>query len=54
MRYLGLLDTYKEYLPVTDQDPNIAIKSVNAEPLVLEDSEEAVMEAIRKLQGGDK
>ena len=33
------------------KDPNIAIKSVNAEPLVVEDSEAAVMEAIRKLQG---
>jgi threonine synthase len=33
------------------KDPNIAIKSVNAEPLVVEDTEAAVMEAIRKLQG---
>ncbi|MCZ8513369.1 threonine synthase [Paenibacillus filicis] len=33
------------------KDPNIAIKSVSAEPLVVKDSEEAVMEAIRKLEG---
>ncbi|CAM4364410.1 threonine synthase [Paenibacillus tarimensis] len=33
------------------KDPNIAIKSVNAEPVVVEDSEAAVMEAIRKLEG---
>lgn len=31
------------------KDPNIAIKSVNAEPTVVQDSEAAVMEAIRKL-----
>lgn len=31
------------------KDPNIAIKSVAAEPLVVKDTEEAVMEAIRKL-----
>jgi threonine synthase len=34
------------------KDPNIAIKSVNAEPVVVQDSEEAVMEAIRNLEGG--
>jgi threonine synthase len=34
------------------KDPNIAIKSVSGgEPLVVEDSEQAVMEAIRKLEG---
>ncbi|KZE75191.1 MULTISPECIES: threonine synthase [Paenibacillus] len=33
------------------KDPNIAIKSVSAEPMVVQDSEEAVMEAIRKLEG---
>ncbi len=33
------------------KDPNIAIKSVNAEPLVVQDSEAAVMEAIAKLEG---
>lgn len=33
------------------KDPNIAIKSVNAEPMVVKDSEEAVMEAIAKLEG---
>ncbi|WP_163858765.1 threonine synthase [Paenibacillus elgii] len=33
------------------KDPNIAIKSVSAEPMVVHDSEEAVMEAIRKLEG---
>jgi threonine synthase len=33
------------------KDPNIAIKSVQAEPMVVQDSEEAVMEAIRKLEG---
>lgn len=33
------------------KDPNIAIKTVDAEPLVVQDSEEAVMEAIRKLAG---
>ncbi|GIP31381.1 threonine synthase [Paenibacillus sp. J2TS4] len=32
------------------KDPNIAIKSVEAEPLVVEDNEQAVMEAIRKLE----
>ncbi|SCW46058.1 threonine synthase [Paenibacillus tianmuensis] len=33
------------------KDPNIAIKSVSAEPMVVQDSEAAVMEAIRKLEG---
>ncbi|MEW9700117.1 threonine synthase [Paenibacillus sp. SI8] len=34
------------------KDPNIAIKSVaGGDPLVVEDSEQAVMEAIRKLEG---
>jgi threonine synthase len=33
------------------KDPNIAIKSVGGEPLVVQDSEQAVMEAIRKLEG---
>lgn len=33
------------------KDPNIAIKTVNSDPLVVKDSEEAVMEAIRKLEG---
>ncbi|TVY11922.1 threonine synthase [Paenibacillus cremeus] len=33
------------------KDPNIAIKSVSAEPVVVQDSEAAVMEAIRKLEG---
>lgn len=33
------------------KDPNIAIKSVAAEPLVVPDSEAAVMDAIRKLEG---
>ncbi len=33
------------------KDPNIAIKSVAAEPVVVKDSEAAVMEAIRKLEG---
>ena len=33
------------------KDPNIAIKTVDAEPLVVKDSEEAVMEAIRRLEG---
>ncbi|GIP39213.1 threonine synthase [Paenibacillus sp. J31TS4] len=33
------------------KDPNIAIKTVASDPLVVEDSEEAVMEAIRKLEG---
>jgi len=33
------------------KDPNIAIKSVNAEPMVVQDSEAAVMEAIAKLEG---
>jgi len=33
------------------KDPNIAIKSVSAEPMVVKDSEAAVMEAIRKLEG---
>lgn len=32
------------------KDPNIAIKSVESEPLVVEDNEQAVMEAIRKLE----
>ena len=32
------------------KDPNIAIKSVNAEPIVVQDTEAAVMEAIRKLE----
>jgi threonine synthase len=34
------------------KDPNIAIKSVNVDPLVVEDTEVAVMEAIRKLEVG--
>lgn len=33
------------------KDPNIAIKTVQSEPLVVQDSEAAVMEAIRKLEG---
>ena len=33
------------------KDPNIAIKTVNAEPLVVSDTESAVMEAISKLEG---
>ncbi|AZK46510.1 threonine synthase [Paenibacillus lentus] len=33
------------------KDPNIAIKSIGSEPLVVEDTEEAVMAAIAKLQG---
>ncbi|RKN83834.1 threonine synthase [Paenibacillus ginsengarvi] len=33
------------------KDPNIAIKTVGGEPLVVQDSEQAVMEAIRKLEG---
>lgn len=33
------------------KDPNIAVKTVNAEPLVVADTEPAVMEAIEKLQG---
>lgn len=33
------------------KDPNIAIKSVSAEPMVVQDSEAAVMEAIKKLEG---
>jgi threonine synthase len=32
------------------KDPNIAIKTVGGDPLVVQDSEEAVMEAIRKLE----
>ncbi len=31
------------------KDPNVAIKTVNADPLVVEDTEQAVMEAISKL-----
>jgi threonine synthase len=34
------------------KDPNNAIQSVNVDPLVVEDSEEAVMSAIGKLEGG--
>ncbi|PZE19987.1 threonine synthase [Paenibacillus xerothermodurans] len=33
------------------KDPNIAIKSVKAEPMVVKDSEAAVMDAIQRLQG---
>ncbi|WP_274649992.1 threonine synthase [Paenibacillus humicola] len=33
------------------KDPNIAIKTVNADPVVVQDSEAAVMEAIRRLEG---
>ncbi|AZN42274.1 threonine synthase [Paenibacillus albus] len=33
------------------KDPNIAIKSVQAEPIVVDDTEEAVMNAIRQLEG---
>jgi len=33
------------------KDPNIAIKTVNSDPLVVKDTEEAVMDAIRKLEG---
>lgn len=33
------------------KDPNIAIKTVNADQLVVKDSEDAVMEAIRRLEG---
>lgn len=36
------------------KDPNIAIKSVQAEPIVVEDTEEAVMNAIRQLEGAAK
>ncbi|MBP3961391.1 threonine synthase [Paenibacillus lignilyticus] len=36
------------------KDPNIAIKSVQAEPIVVEDNEEAVMNAIRQLEGAAK
>jgi threonine synthase len=32
------------------KDPNIAIKSVSAEPMVVQDSEQAVMDAIKKLE----
>lgn len=33
------------------KDPNIAIKSIGGEPLVVHDTEEAVLDAIAKLQG---
>ena len=33
------------------KDPNIAIKSVGGDLLVVQDTEEAVMDAIRKLEG---
>lgn len=33
------------------KDPNIAIKTVGGDPLVVQDSEEAVMDAIRRLEG---
>ena len=33
------------------KDPNIAISTVNAEPLVVSDTESAVMDAIAKLEG---
>lgn len=33
------------------KDPNIAIKSVGGDPLVVPDTEDAVMDAIRKLEG---
>ncbi|MGG6313500.1 threonine synthase [Paenibacillus macerans] len=33
------------------KDPNIAIKSIGGKPLVVQDTEEAVMDAIAKLQG---
>ncbi|MGP0587437.1 threonine synthase [Paenibacillus timonensis] len=33
------------------KDPNIAIKSIGGEPLVVQDTEEAVLDAIAKLQG---
>ncbi|WP_054956366.1 threonine synthase [Paenibacillus dakarensis] len=33
------------------KDPNIAIKTVNSEPLVVSDTESAVMDAIAKLEG---
>lgn len=33
------------------KDPNIAIKTVGSDPLVVKDTEQAVMEAIRKLEG---
>ncbi len=33
------------------KDPNIAIKSVQAEPLVVKDTEQAVMDAIQRLEG---
>ncbi|RAP77879.1 threonine synthase [Paenibacillus montanisoli] len=36
------------------KDPNIAIKSVQAEPIVVDDTEEAVMNAIRELEGAVK
>ena len=34
------------------KDPNNAIKVVDSDPVVVPDTEEAVMEAIRKLEGG--
>lgn len=33
------------------KDPNIAIQTVKADPMVVKDSEDAVMEAIRRLEG---
>ncbi|WP_178021216.1 threonine synthase [uncultured Paenibacillus sp.] len=33
------------------KDPNIAIKSIGGEPLVVQDTEEAVLDAIAKMQG---
>lgn len=36
------------------KDPNVAIESVNAAPIVVKDTEEAVMEAIHKLEGGSQ
>ncbi|GJM75668.1 hypothetical protein HMSSN036_78840 [Paenibacillus macerans] len=33
MRYLGLLETYKEYLPVTDKTPKLTLQEGNT-PLV--------------------
>lgn len=36
------------------KDPNIAISTVNAEPLVVSDSESAVMDAIAKLEGASR
>jgi hypothetical protein len=47
---MGLLHKYKEYLLVNDRT-NIAIKTVGGDPLVVRNSEAAVMDAIHKLEG---